>query len=244
MDIVKEAADCVRETCGEAVSETRTRGRRRVRLSKEYNAARSVRFKLKTSVYLGGKRYKTLKGIDTNYFISMDGHIVSYDYRFDGFTEVPLSHNGTGVSLYLHNVGSDGAFRTGRMKYYRLDRLVATAWCANPRRHAYVRHKDGNAFNCDASNLMWVAERQVDRVAERPAGLEYRMFGVRRGAFAKVSDASAGLGLSVYDVLRYANTGDALPDGGRIAWVWKKGSRNAERASRAARSERKRGRRR
>lgn len=202
-------------------------------------------FKLKTTVYVGGVRYKSLKGIDRNYFISTDGHLIGYAYGKDGFTEVPLSKNGTGASLYIHgnvhvNVsngnihgnGIDGVQRNGFVKYYRLDYLVATAWRDNPRRYAYVRHKDGNMFNCNAENLVWVAERQVDKVADRPIGIEYVVCGMRMACFGNVAGAVNALGLSAYEVLRHVNTLERLPDGGALLWMWKQGSEQEARQQR------------
>lgn len=209
---------------------------RRVRRSAEYNDMRTGGFKLKTTVYVGGVRYKSLKGIDKNYFISTDGHLIGYAYGKDGFTEVPLSKNGTGASLYIHgNVhvnGSNGVQRNGFVKYYRLDYIVATAWRDNPRRYAYVRHKDGNMFNCNAENLVWVAERQVDRVADRPIGIEYVVCGMRMACFGNVAGAVNALGLSAYEVLRHVNTLESLPDGGALLWMWKQGSEQEARQQR------------
>lgn len=235
-------ADTAKESETTARPRSGVRDLRRVRRSAEYNDMRTGGFKLKTTVYVGGVRYKSLKGIDKNYFISTDGHLIGYAYGKDGFTEVPLSKNGTGASLYIHgNVnwngnihgnGIDGVRRKAVVKYYRLDYLVATAWRDNPRRYAYVRHKDGNMFNCNAENLVWVAERQVDKVADRPIGIEYVVCGMRMACFGNVAGAVNALGLSAYEVLRHVNTLERLPDGGALLWMWKQGSEQEARQQR------------
>jgi hypothetical protein len=46
----------------------------------------------------------------------------------------------------------------GHAKYFIVARLVAIAFVPNPMGYTWVKHKDGNPLNNEASNLEWVTE--------------------------------------------------------------------------------------
>lgn len=49
--------------------------------------------------------------------------------------------------------------KDGKMKYYRVHRLVAEAFLENPNDYTIINHKDENPANNNASNLEWCTQQ-------------------------------------------------------------------------------------
>lgn len=49
-------------------------------------------------------------------------------------------------------------------KQYKVHRLIAQTFVANPKGHRYVKHKDGNKLNNNVDNLEWINTKEYDYV--------------------------------------------------------------------------------
>ena len=94
--------------------------------------------------YIKGEVWKKIKGYSKKYYISNKGRV--YSFKTKGLLKTQLIAGYYYIELSHHSQ---------RIKY-RVHRLVAQYFIPNPYNKAYVHHIDGNPFNNDVTNLMWV----------------------------------------------------------------------------------------
>ena len=85
----------------------------------------------------------------------------------DGYENYKVSNKGRVRNIKTKNilegcVNSCGYVKIGltkdkKLKQHQLHRLVARAFVENPDNKDYVRHRDDNNINNDASNLYWMS---------------------------------------------------------------------------------------
>jgi len=96
--------------------------------------------------------WKDIKGYEGIYQINNFGSIKK------GYTLKKATKNHAG---YL----SVGLWKEGKIKGYRINRLVAETFIDNPNKYPCVCHKDGNKLNNKVSNLYWGTHKmnEVDK---------------------------------------------------------------------------------
>lgn len=105
-------------------------------------------------------RHVTISGFGRYYQISSAGRVKSLGRFADGFQIRFLNER-----ILNGKIRNDG-YRVVRLRYagsvreYAIHRLVALAFCSNPRNHTEVNHKDGNKLNNHTSNLEWVSHKE------------------------------------------------------------------------------------
>ena len=92
------------------------------------------------------EEWKQIKGLPSCYEISSAGNI-RIDW-VDHYEPVETKDIKTGTVAYILS------------NTYKVHRLVAEAFLPNPEGKKMVRHKDGNLFNNDVSNLEWVSRAE------------------------------------------------------------------------------------
>lgn len=100
---------------------------------------------------LENEEWKEISGLDSKYFISSEGRVLSLcldGYKLlrpficgDGYYYVDLRKNGKDHKSLVH-------------------RLVAEAFIDNPKSKPIVHHKDTNRKNNKVSNLQWVTDTE------------------------------------------------------------------------------------
>ena len=98
-----------------------------------------------------GEVWKEIEGLDSRYFISTEGRVLSLcldGYKLmrpficgDGYCYVDLRKDGKDIKCRVH-------------------RLVAEAFVDNPEDKPIVHHRDTNRRNNKASNLQWMTEAE------------------------------------------------------------------------------------
>lgn len=100
---------------------------------------------------LDGEEWKEIRGLESRYFISSEGRVLSLcldGYKLmqpfiggDGYCYVDLRKDGEDIKCRVH-------------------RLVAKAFIDNPENKPIVHHKDKNRRNNRASNLQWLTQEE------------------------------------------------------------------------------------
>ncbi len=98
--------------------------------------------------------WKPIKGYEELYEISSFGRVRSLNYYCKGKHEIlKLSAKpNTYLKVALR--------KDGKVKYYRVHRLVAEAFLPNPNNLPQVNHKDGNKQSNVLSNIEWCSPKQ------------------------------------------------------------------------------------
>lgn len=113
--------------------------------------------------------YKFIKGYDNKYIITPEGDIYSLAYYKYGKVwprKEPIKLKPT-----ISNVGyaQVGLLYRGKVKFYRVHRLVAEYFIDNPNNLPEVNHKDENKLNNDVSNLEWCSVEYNRNYGDRGA---------------------------------------------------------------------------
>lgn len=97
------------------------------------------------------EEWKEIKGLDSRYFISSEGRVLSL--CLDGYKLIKPFICGDGY--YYVDLRKDGQDIKSRV-----NRLVAEAFIENPENKPVVHHKDGKKLNNKVSNLQWMTEKE------------------------------------------------------------------------------------
>ena len=100
---------------------------------------------------INGEVWKEIEGLDSRYFISTEGRVLSL--CLDGYKLMRPFICGDGYCYVdLRKDGKD--------KKCRVHRLVAEAFVDNPEDKPIVHHRNTNRRNNKASNLQWMTEAE------------------------------------------------------------------------------------
>lgn len=100
-----------------------------------------------------GEEMKDVKGYEGLYAVTSFGRIWAYPKKGRKGEWFDLNNCKT---RYVRV----GFIKDGERKWFGLHRVVATAFIPNPFKKKQVNHKDGNRYNCRASNLEWSTARE------------------------------------------------------------------------------------
>ena len=86
------------------------------------------------------------------------------EYKISNYGEVKSFKTGNWVTLKprVNKAGylSIAIHRKGKVKVYRINRLVALTFIPNPENKPQVNHKDGNKLNNFIDNLEWMTQNE------------------------------------------------------------------------------------
>ena len=106
-----------------------------------------------TAPYIRGEVWKEIQDYP-KYFISNKGRV----YSFKSNKLLKLQEYAHYIYVELYN--------NKKKKKIRLHRLIAIHFLENPDNKPYVHHIDGNWYNNDVSNLMWVTYAEHRKLHE------------------------------------------------------------------------------
>ena len=109
---------------------------------------------------------KDIKGYENIYGITSCGKVWSYKYK--KFLKPNANRDGY---LYVN------LYKDGKMKHYKIHRLVAEAYLPNPENLPQVDHIDGNKTHNYLNNLQWITHRDNSRKSNNKPILQYDLDG-------------------------------------------------------------------
>lgn len=180
--------------------------RKRYVPSRLYNVRNTGKFKLRKQVYFLGQNYIRIDGIAPCYYVGRDGEVAKYDPNTDTMKRVDVKDN-----LRVRLFPGEGSEPVDM----RLDFLVAFAWKKGRKGRVHVLHKNGNAMDCRAVNLMWAGSwAEVHGNLRDWVIVERRKDGTR-ARYASVKEAVKGTGkyTEVMDLLDHLASHEPFPDG-------------------------------
>lgn len=147
----------------------------------------------------GKEKWKDVEGYEGQYQVSNLGRIASF-HAGRGWTLIATSHSGQ----YYPTVT---LCKRGKKRTFRIHRLVAGAFIANPGNLPEVNHKDMNKANRRADNLEWVTPSQnighaIKNKPEMIAGMNYYNRILRSKPICPISPAG-------YLIKTFLNAGEA-----------------------------------
>jgi hypothetical protein len=98
------------------------------------------------------EQWKDIKGYEGLYKISSHGRVKSLKFNKKRILKFCYAGDGRYLKVIL--------FNNGKLKGFRIHRLVAETFISNFENKLEVNHKDGNAFNNNVSNLEWVTHKE------------------------------------------------------------------------------------
>ena len=98
---------------------------------------------------LDGEIWRLIEGYDA-YHVSNFGRVKSFYNCKIKILKPALNSGYLAVALY----------KDGKQKFFKIHRLVASAFLSNPEGKPQVNHKDGHTMNCFAGNLEWATEEE------------------------------------------------------------------------------------
>ena len=107
------------------------------------------------------KEIKTLKGyehVKEGYYIDKDGKVYSFRNKLGGLNDSPKERKQSIKTGGYKNVGL--VVEGNKVKWFRVHRLVASAFCENKGDKPYVNHIDNTRTNNHFSNLEWVTPKE------------------------------------------------------------------------------------
>ncbi len=105
--------------------------------------------------------WKPVKGYEKQYQVSNWGRVKSYDMTVKRGRGGHFIKKGRILKNSLQNNKGYLRYRVNlsngdTIKMFKVHRLVAEAFVANPQNKPHINHKDFNSLNNNASNLEWV----------------------------------------------------------------------------------------
>lgn len=107
-----------------------------------------------TAPYIRGEQWKPIKDYP-RYYISNKGRVYSFKHN-----KLLALNEQKNKYFYVH------LWDNGKRKSFRLHRLIASNFLENPHNKPIVHHIDGNRYNNDVSNLMWVTHAEHKKLHE------------------------------------------------------------------------------
>ena len=107
------------------------------------------------------KQICELKGyehVKEGYYISKEGRVYSYRNKLGGLNEECKERKQAVKTGGYKNVGL--VVVGEKVKWFRVHRLVATAFCDNENQKPYVNHIDEDRTNNHSTNLEWVTPKE------------------------------------------------------------------------------------
>ena len=93
--------------------------------------------------------WKDIEGYEGKYMVSNFGRVKRLNYNKTGKEGILKARKSDRGYLHVH------LSKDGKKKWYRIHRLVATAFCENPHGFKEVNHIDEDKENNKADNLEW-----------------------------------------------------------------------------------------
>ena len=106
------------------------------------------------------EQWKPVDGYEGLYEVSNLGRVKSLNYNHTGKEKILKSNK---VKGYLQVT----LFKNGKMKYFKVHRLVATSFIPNPMGLPEVNHKDEVKINNVVSNLEWCSAKYNSNFGSR-----------------------------------------------------------------------------
>lgn len=100
-------------------------------------------------------KIKGYEHIKEFYYVNEKGQIFSRSSAISENLKELKQYEKTGGYMNVALMAIDG-----KVKYIRVNRLVAAAYIANPNGKSYVHHKDENRKNNNADNLEWATPKE------------------------------------------------------------------------------------
>lgn len=103
---------------------------------------------------LPGEVWKEIPHMDSDYFVSNKGRVLSLCFNKPRILKPQICGNDRGTGYYYVSL---------KGKNKRINRLVATAFLENPEGKPISHHKDNNKLNNDVSNLAFATHSENTR---------------------------------------------------------------------------------
>ena len=134
---------------------------------------------------------KDIKNYEGLYAITPEGEV--YSYKSKKFLKPWVNQKG-----YL----KVDLWKNGKMKHYRIHRLVAEAYIPNPDNLPQVDHIDGNKMHNFLNNLQWITNRDNVRKGRNKPVLQYDLDGNFIREWECTSDVGREVSGNICDCLK------------------------------------------
>lgn len=151
------------------------------------------------------KEVRDVSGYEGLYGVCKDGNV--YNLRSGCLVE---PQRGAYVTLS----------KDGKIRSWRIGDLVAREWVRNVAMLPYVRHRDGNIRNNQASNLEWSYDKEVVRRRVTRRVLMIDEMGDLVCKYNSITDASYATGLHKSTISRCCH--GLMPYAGGFRWKFEK----------------------
>ena len=125
--------------------------------------------------------WKDIKSYEGLYQISNTGKIKSLERYKDNHSKKQLVKE----KIRKQIISKTGYYtcmlnKNGKIKLFKVHRLIAEAFIPNPNNYPIINHKDGNKLNNDISNLEWCNYSHNGKEAYRLGLIKNNTYGIKK----------------------------------------------------------------